>query len=77
MVSQQILCGAASTCGATNDSTRCQNIQVRLVVTHLLALPVGQVTLTQHEATGADVHLTPRTDQPHVLLHTQKTGEIH
>lgn len=39
--------------------------------THLLTLPVGQVALSQHEATGADVHLTPGTDQPHVLLHTQ------
>ena len=41
-------------------------------VTHLLTLPVGQVTLPQHEATGADVHLTPGTNQPHVLLHAEK-----
>lgn len=44
-----------------------------VVATHLLTLPVGQVTLSQHEATGADVHLTPGTNQPHVLLHTQTT----
>lgn len=38
-------------------------------LTHLLALAVGQVTLSQHEAAGADVHLTPRANQTHVLLH--------
>lgn len=43
--------------------------------THLMTLPIGQVTLSQHEAAGADVHLTPRTDQPHVLLRTNKTAE--
>lgn len=42
------------------------------VATHLLALPVGQVTLTQHEAAGADVHLTPGTGQTHILLQTQR-----
>lgn len=43
--------------------------------THLMTLPIGQVTLSQHEAAGADVHLTPRTNQPHVLLRTNKTAE--
>lgn len=37
--------------------------------THLLPLAVGQVALRQHEAAGADVHLTPRANQTHVLLH--------
>lgn len=52
----------------------CLDESIREVVaTHLLTLPVGQITLSQHEATGADVHLTPGTNQPHVLLHTQTT----
>lgn len=42
-------------------------------LTYLLALPVSQVALTQHETTGANVHLTPRTDEPHILLHIQET----
>lgn len=39
-----------------------------VAATHLLALPISQVTLGQHEAAGADVHLTPGTNQPDVLL---------
>lgn len=42
--------------------------------THLLALPISQVTLGQHEAAGADVHLTPGTNQPDVLLEATNTG---
>lgn len=35
---------------------------------YLLALSVGQVTLSQDEAARADVHLTPRANQTHELL---------
>lgn len=41
--------------------------------THLLALSIGQVTLGQHEATGATVDLTPGANQPDVLLHQPET----
>lgn len=41
--------------------------------THLLALPISQVTLGQHEAAGADVHLTPGTDEPDVVLEATNT----
>lgn len=43
---------------------------------YLLPFAVGQVTLSQHEATGADVNLAPRADQTHVLLrdNTVRTG---
>lgn len=47
--------------------------RVGVAGTHLLALPIGQVTLGQHEAAGADVHLTPGTDEPDVLLEATNT----
>lgn len=40
---------------------------------HLLALPIGQVTLGQNKATGANVGLTPGSNQPDVLLHKPET----